>query len=485
MSLLPGERQHTGRGGPGRVPPVWAVLAVVCGGQFLVVLDVSVVNVALPSVRSDLALSEAGLQWVVNAYVLAFAGFLLLGGRIADLFGRERTFLIGLGVFTVASLAGGLAQGPWTLVTARAVQGLGGAVLAPTTLSILTTSFPDGARRTRAIGTWTAVGAGGGAAGGLVGGLLTDYLSWRWVLLVNVPIGVVLLTGAVLCLPVHRGGLARRLDVSGAVLVTSGVAALAYGITASESQGWSSGRAMLPIAAGLVALVLFVRIQARTAEPLVPLRLFRIRSVSAANMVLLAVGAATFSVWYFLSLYMQNVLQYGPVRTGLCFLPHTVSVIVGAKLAPRLMNHVDKRLIGAGGGLLAACGMAWQSTLTAHGTFVGTLLGPGVLMMLGTGLLMTPMTTAATSSVPAADQGVVSGLLNTSSQLGGALGLTVLATAAADRVSSLPGATADAQALTAGYSLAFQIGTAFLVVGTVLIALLPKPVVPQPSPAGP
>ncbi|PJF01592.1 MFS transporter [Streptomyces carminius] len=476
MSRLTKAREHTVRNRTGRAVPAWAVLTVVCGGQFLIVLDISVVNVALPSIRSDLGLGETGLQWVVNAYTLTFAGFLLLGGRIADLFGRERTFLFGLGLFTAASLVGGLAQGPWMLVTARAVQGLGAAVLAPATLSIITTSFPEGVRRTRAIGTWTAVGAGGGAAGGLVGGVLTDFLSWRWVLLVNVPVGAVLLVGAVLCLPTNRGGLSRRLDVFGALLVTVGVAALAYGIAASESHGWGSGRSTLPIAAALAGLVLFGRLQSRAAEPLIPPRLFLIRSVSTANTVLLAIGAATFCVWYFLSLYMQNVLHYSPVRTGLCFLPHTVAVIVGSKLAPRLMSHVDGRLIGAAGGLLAAVGMAWQSTLTAHGTFVGTILGPGILMMTGAGLLMTPITTAATSGVPAADQGVVSGLLNTSSQLGGALGLTVLVTAAADRISSLPGPAGAEEALASGYSLAFRIGVVFLLAGTALIALLPKPV---------
>ncbi|MEU4656409.1 MFS transporter [Streptomyces sp. NPDC023723] len=475
MSHLAAERNRPDREAAKRVAPVWAVLAVVCGGQFLVVLDVSVVNVALPSIRADLGLGETGLQWVVSAYVLTYACLLLLGGRIADLFGRERTFLVGLGLFTVASLVGGLAQGPWMLVAARTLQGIGGAALAPTTLSILTTSFPEGAQRARAIGTWTAVGAGGGTAGGLIGGLLTDYLSWRWVLLVNVPIGALLLVGAALCLPVRRGGLARRLDMSGTVLVTAGVAALAYGITTSEPHGWTSGQALLPVALGLIALVLFIRVESRTAEPLVPLGLFRLRSVSVANTVLFAVGAATFAIWYFLSLYMQNVLHYSPVRTGLCFLPHTVSVIVGSKLAPRLMNHVDGRLIGATGGLLAVGGMLWQSTLSAHGTFAGSILGPGVLTLTGVGLLMTPVTTAATAGVPMSEQGVVSGLLNTASQLSGALGLTILATAAANRISAFHGGVGDAgEALVSGYAVAFRIGAVFLLVGTALIALLPK-----------
>jgi len=470
------------RGGLLSAPPAWVVLAAVCAGQFLVVLDVSVVNVALPSVRTALDLGETGQQWVVNAYAITFAGFLLLGGRVADLFGRKRTFMVGLALFTAASLAGGLAQDGWMLITARAVQGLGSAVLAPTTLSILTTSFPEGHERTRAISTWTAVGAGGGAAGGLVGGLLTDYLSWRWVLLVNVPIGALVLVASALFLSESRADHARRLDIAGAVLVTSGVAALSYGIAQSETHGWSSADTALPLAGGVLLLALFTLVESRIAEPLISLRLFRIRSVSAANTVLLACGAATFSAWYFLSLYMQGVLGYSPVRAGVSFLPHTVMIVIGSKLAPRLMARYDPRLVSAAGGLLTTAGMAWQSTLSAGGSFAGNILGPGMVMMFGAGLLMTPIAAAATSGVPMGQQGVVSGLLNTSRQLGGALGLTILATAAADRISSRAAAGADqAHALTSGYGLAFLIGAAFIGVGTCLISLLPKPV----APAGP
>ncbi|BBA97154.1 putative transmembrane transport protein [Actinacidiphila reveromycinica] len=481
MSELLGRRAPASSPTGRTAAPAWVVLAAVCAGQFLVVLDVSVVNVALPSMRTALGLGDSGQQWVVNAYALTFAGFLLLGGRAADLFGRKRTFLVGLGLFTAASLAGGLAQDGWMLISARAVQGLGSAVLAPTTLSILTTSFPEGAERTRAIGTWTAVGAGGGAAGGLVGGVLTDYLSWRWVLLVNVPVGALVLVVATLCLTESRAERARRLDVPGAVLVTAGVAGLAYGIAQSESYGWTSARSLLPLAAGAVLLAGFTLVEARTAAPLMPLRLLRVRSVSAANTVLLGCGAATFSTWYFLSLYMQNVLGWSPVRAGVSFLPHTVAIIVGSKLAPRLMGRTDARLVGAAGGVLSAAGLAWQSTLTVHGTFAGTILGPGVLTMFGAGLLMTPIAAAATSGVSMGEQGVVSGLLNTSRQLGGALGLTILATAAADRFASRHSHGADtAHALTSGYGLAFLIGAAFLAAATCLIALLPNPT-PKPA----
>jgi EmrB/QacA subfamily drug resistance transporter len=452
------------------------VLLAVCAGQFLVVLDVSVVNVALPSIRSSLGMGETGQQWVVNAYALTFAGFLLLGGRAADLFGRKAVFLTGLGLFTAASLAGGLAQSPWMLITARAVQGLGSAVLAPTTLAILTTSFPEGPARTRAIGTWTAVGAGGGAAGGLVGGLLTDYASWRWVLLVNVPVGAVVLAAAVYYLTESRVGGARRLDVPGAVLVTGGVAALAYGIAESESHGWSSAHSVLPLVAGAVLLAVFTAVEARSATPLMPLRLLAVRSVSAANAVLLASGAATFATWYFLSLYMQNVLHYSPVKAGLGFLPHTVAIIAGSKLAPRLMARVDARLIGAAGGLIGAAGLFWQSRLTVDGGYLGAIAGPGAVTMFGAGLLMTPIAAAATSGVPMGEQGLVSGLLNTSRQLGGALGLTILATSAVSRTASRAhGGAAPLSALTSGYSLAFLLGGIFLAAGSCLIGLLPRP----------
>ncbi|SHL07792.1 MFS transporter [Actinacidiphila paucisporea] len=465
---------------PGRkraAPPAWAVLLAVCAGQFLVVLDVSVVNVALPSMRGALGFGETGQQWVVNGYALAFAGFLLLGGRAADLFGRKRTFLTGLALFTAASLAGGLAQNPTMLITARVVQGLGSAVLAPTTLSILTTSFPEGPERTRAIGTWTAVGAGGGAAGGLVGGLLTDLLSWRWVLLVNVPIGALVLVGAALWLTESRGATVRRLDVPGAVLVTGGVAAIAYGIAQTESHGWTSAVSLGPLIGGFAILALFTAVEARAAQPLIPLRLFTIRSVASANTVLFTAGAATFATWYFLSLYMQQVLHYSPIRTGLSFLPHTVAIIIGSKLAPRLMGRIDARLVAAAGGLVAVAGALWQSRITADGTFLGIILGPGILTMLGAGMLLTPVSAVAMSGVGRGDQGLVSGLLNTSRQLGGALGLTVLATAAASRISTrTSGGAGSAQALSAGYGLAFLIGAAFIAAGTCLVVLLPKPV---------
>lgn len=451
--------------------PAWLVMVLVCAGQFLVVLDVSVVNVALPAMRTGLGLSELGLQWIVNAYVITFAGFMLLGGRAADLFGRKRIFVLGLALFTVASLGGGLAQQPWQLIAARTVQGVGAAVLSPATLTILTTSFPTGPARTRAIGTWTAVGAGGGAVGGLVGGVLTESLSWRWVLLINVPVGALVLAGAVLWLTESRQDTGRRLDVPGALLVTGGLALVAYGIVQTETDGWSSASALLPLAAGLVVIAAFLAVEARAKAPLMPLGLFRLRSVSSANAAMVLAGAAMFSMWYFLSLYVQNVLGYRPLQAGLSFIPHSLSIVLGSKIAPRLMNRLGAKTLAITGALISAAGMVWQGTMDVNGSYLGTILGPGILMALGAGLTATPIASIATSGADPADQGLVSGLINTSRQMGGALGLSVLSTVAASRTEE----NNSPQAMADGYGLAFQVGSLILLVSLVLmIVALPR-----------
>ncbi|MFR9755711.1 MFS transporter [Streptomyces sp. TR06-5] len=456
---------------PARRPPhVWAVVLAACAGQFLVVLDVSVVNVALPSMRRDLGLSAVGLQWVLNAYTLTFAGFMLLGGRAGDLFGRKRMFLVGLGVFVAASLAGGLAQDGWQLLAARAAQGIGAAVLAPSTLTILTTSFPEGAARTRAIATWTAVGAGGGAAGALVGGVLTDVLSWRWVLLINVPVGALVLLAAALWVTEKRLGGRRRLDLPGALLVTGGLSTVAYGIVQTETSGWASPHALGPLAGGLLVLGLFLVLEARTRVPLVPLQLFRLRSVSAANLAMFVNGAAMFCMWYFMSLYMQNVLGYTPLRAGLAFVPQSLSIVVGSKLAPVVMHRIGARRLAVTGALVAAVGYFWQTGMHADGTYASTVLGPGVLMALGAGLSATPLATVATAGADPRDAGLVSGLITTSRTMGGALGLAALSTVAASR--SHGGGPAR---LAEGYALAFGTGGCLLVASAILmIAVLPE-----------
>ncbi|MFD7861782.1 MFS transporter [Streptomyces sp. NPDC059783] len=449
----------------------WAVVLAACTGQFLVVLDVSVVNVALPSMRTDLGLSAAGLQWVLNAYSIAFAGFMLLGGRAADLYGRKRMFLVGLGLFTAASLAGGLAQEGWQLLAARAGQGLGAAVLAPATLTLLTAAVPEGPARTRAIGTWMAVGAGGGAAGGLIGGVLTDTLSWRWVLLINVPIGVLVLIGAALVLAEGRAAERSRIDLLGAVLVTAGLALVAYGIVQTEESGWTAPATLLPLLGGAALLALFVLVESRTARPLMPLRVLGARAVASANTAMLIIGSATFSMWYFMTVYAQNVLGYSALDAGLALMPTSVAIVVFSKIAPRLMAFTGAKNLALIGTAVAAAGFGWQSTMTADGSYLTSICLPGILMMAGTGLAATPLAALATSGAAPGEAGLVSGLVNTSRTMGGALGLAVLSTVAAARTAG----SADPVDLTAGYAIAFRTACCVLVGGLLLMALwLPR-----------
>lgn len=454
-----------------KAPPLWAVMLAACAGQFLVVLDVSVVNTALPSMRADLDMGAVGLQWVVNAYSIAFAGFMLLGGRAGDLFGRKRMFLVGLGLFTVASLAGGLAQADWQLLSARSAQGLGAAILSPSTLTILTSAVPEGPARVRAIGTWSAVGAGGGAVGGLVGGALTDLLSWRWVLLINVPVGVLVLFAGALWLSESRSGQARRLDLPGAVLVTAGLATLAYGIVQTEAEGWTAVATLVPLVAGLGLLLLFILVEARTRVPLMPLKLFRVRSVSAANVSMFISGGSMFAMWFFMTLYAQNVLQYSPLKAGLALIPSSLTIVIGSKVAPRLMPVIGAKNVSMLGILVAAAGFGWQSTMTADGAYITSIMLPGILMMLGAGLAATPLASLATSGAAPGDAGLVSGLINTSRTMGGALGLAVLSTVAA----STTGSSTSTQALTEGYAAAFRTSGFVLLAGVVVMLLwLPR-----------
>lgn len=452
-------------------PPTWLVVALACAGQFLVVLDVSVVNVALPSMRTDLGLSPQGLQWVVNAYAIAFAGFMLLGGRAGDLYGRKRMFLVGLALFTLASLGGGLAQEGGQLLVARAVQGLGAAVLAPSTLTILTSAVPEGPARARAIATWTAVGAGGGAAGGLVGGALVDGLSWRWVLLINVPVGAVVLAGAMRWLVESRNGGGRRLDLPGAVLVTAGLATLAYGISQTEAEGWTAAATLVPLAAGLALVALFLFVESRTAAPLMPLGLFRVRSVSSSNAAMFISGSAMFCMWYFMTLYAQNVLGYSPLEAGLALVPSSLAVLLGSKAAPRFMPLLGARTVAALGAVVAAAGFGWQSLMTSEGAYLTEIMFPGILMMLGAGLMATPLAALATSGAAPGEAGLVSGLINTSRTMGGSLGLAIMSTIATART----GDRLTPAALTEGYALAFRVGTVVLLAGVVLmLAWLPR-----------
>lgn len=394
------------------------VLALACTAQFMVVLDVSVVNVALPSVQADLAIVPADLQWIVNAYALTFGGLLLLGGRLADLYGLRRTVIAGLALFTLASLAGGLAEDPWTLIAARAFQGAGAAVLAPATLTMLTTTF-DEDLRPRVLAAWTAMGLAGGTAGNLIGGVLTDALSWRWVLLINVPVGALALLPTRLLANVRSKG--RRLDVPGATLATAGVAALTYGIT----RDWNAPA----LTCGIAALVAFTVLQSRSRTPLLPLRLLRIRTVAVGNVTMLLAGACLNPMWFFLTLSMHNVLHYSPLQTGLAFLPHTLlTMAVALHVTPRLMERAAGRTLIVTGALIAAAGFLWQSRLAPGDGYLTGILGPAVLISAGAGLLNTPLTNAVTTGVPDHDAGAASGLMNTTKQTGAALGLAALVT---------------------------------------------------------
>ena len=477
---------------PGRSVPEWLLLGLVCIGQFMVVLDISIVNVALPSIQRDLRFSASELQWVVNAYTLTFAGFLLLGGRAADLFGRRRLFLVGLGVFTVASLIGGMAQNQTWLIAARALQGLGAAILAPATLTILTATFAEGSARARALGVWSAVASAGASAGALLGGILTDFLSWRWILFVNVPVGVVALIAARRYLPESRADMVHRhLDVAGAVTVTGGLVALVYAIVRTERYPWGSQQVLLPLALGVVLLAAFVMIEQRFSRaPLVPLRIFRSRSVAGGNTVMFLMFCAMFGSWYFETLYMQRVLGYSPLKAGLAFLPQTLLIAAGAQVTARLVTRVGPRLLILVGTLVGSSGLLWLTRITPNSSFVPDLLFPFILIGLGMGLTVTPVTVAGTAGVPHADAGLASGLLNTSRTVGASIGLAVLATLAARRTTDVLGGKAPtsvhtAVALTDGYSLALWVAAAVLLAAAVvaLTTLPSRRVVVQSSKA--
>jgi len=465
------------------------ILVVVCLAQFMVVLDVSIVNVALPAIQHDLGFSATGLQWVVTAYALTFGGLLLLGGRLADLFGRRRIFLLGLGLFTAASLLGGFATNQATLIAARSLQGVGAAVLSPATLTILTVTFRDQRARAKAFGVWSAVAAGGGAAGALFGGVLTQYLSWRWILFVNVPIGIALFVVARVTLHESRAdGPRSRLDVAGAVTVTGALFLLVYAISHTDAVPWSATSTLVVLAVAALLLGAFVLIEARVAShPLVPLRLFRVRSVTGANLVMFCFGVGMFAMWYFLSLYLQQVLGYSPVVTGLTFLPQTAAIAIGATLSGRLAPRLGPRNVLMLGALLASAGLFWLSFIQAGDSYWSGACGGGILATFGMGLAFTPIALLATGGVPHEEAGLASGLVNCSRQIGASVGLAVLTTLAASRTAALlahpaaphhQGGDAAAVAMTSGYARAFLIASVVVLIGGLLGLVIPPPKAP-------
>jgi EmrB/QacA subfamily drug resistance transporter len=435
--------------------PAWLVLSLACACQFMVILDAAIVNVALPSIQRDLGFTPTGLAWVVNGYLLTFAGLMLLGGRAADLFGHRRMLAAGLFLFSSASLVGGLATAPEVLVAARVAQGVGAAMLAPATLAVINTCFTEEHARARAFGAWSAAGGVGGMAGAVVGGALTTGLSWRWVFLINVPIGAVLIVVAMISLAGMRTGRRESLDLTGAVTGTAGLAALIYGVMQSADHGWASVLVVGPVFAGLLLLVVFTVVEARFAtQPMMPLRLFRIRGVAVGNVMLLLFGGIAIAMWYFTSLFLQNVLGYGALGAGLGQTPAAVTFVVIARLAAALLPRTGVRPLVLAGCSCFLAGFGWLAQAHADSGYVTSVLGPTLLIAVGIGLTFPTLMAAATADVPEGDAGIIGGLANTASQVGGSVGLAVLATAASARAGMEAGGGSPA-ALAAGYDLVF------------------------------
>ncbi|MCB1500323.1 MAG: DHA2 family efflux MFS transporter permease subunit [Bauldia sp.] len=466
----------------------WLALMVLCLGDLMIVLDTTIVNVALPSIRADLAFTETSLVWVVNAYMLTFGGFLLLGGRLGDLYGRRRLFLAGIAVFTLASLACGLATSQAALIVARAVQGLGGAVVSAVALSLIMTLFSEPDDRARAMGVFGFVMAGGGSIGVLLGGLLTDTLSWHWIFLVNLPVGIIVAVLTVMLLPADEpaadGG---RLDVAGAVTVTLALLLAVYAVVGGEQAGWLSGRTLGLLAASALLLVAFVVIEARSSHPLVPLRLFRLRRLVTANVVGIMWSTAMFA-WFFLSaLYMQVVLAYTPLQVGLAFLP--ANIIMGAfslGLSAKVVMRFGVRWPLALGQALVAAGLGAFAMVPVEGVFISDILPGMVLLGFGVGLAFNPVLLAAMSDVEPSESGLASGVVNTAFMMGGALGLAILASlAAAVSAGLMETGVAMPAALTGGYRAAFGVGAAIAALAAVIAAVFLRDVkVPGPEGAG-
>jgi EmrB/QacA subfamily drug resistance transporter len=440
-------------------PRRWQALALVCVAFFMTVLDVSIVNVALPSIGRNLHFSETGLQWVITAYAITFGGFLLLGGRTADILGRKRIFLVGLVIFSAASLVCGLASSTGVLIAARAVQGFGAAVVSPCTLSIITTTFEEGAERNKALGIWGAMGGSGAAAGVLFGGILTKYLGWEWIFFVNVPVGALVLALAPRVVRESRApGERHGFDVVGASSVTAGLALLVYAISKAPVDGWGNGTT-IGLLIGAAALIAFFLVwETRVEKPLMPLSIFRIRTLAGANIVGVLLGASVFANFFLLTLYVQNVLHFSALKTGITFLATAGTTVVVAALSQWLTTKIGPRIVMAVGLLLNTGGLIWYTQIPVHGSYVHDLLGGYLLVGFGLALAFIPVSIAALAGVGPRDAGLASGLLNTSQQVGGAIGVAVASSVAVSRATHLlHGGSSVAAALTSGYALAFWV----------------------------
>jgi len=452
-------------------------LAIITTAQLMIVLDASVVNIALPSIQADLGFSQANLSWVVNAYVLAFGGLLLLGGRVGDLLGRRRIFMFGIALFTLASFLGGIAQGEATLLIARALQGVGAAIASPTALALITTTFPAGPPRNRAIAVYGAMSGMGAAIGLIVGGSLTE-VSWRWTLFINIPIGILLLV----LIPRFLGESPRQhgeFDFLGAAVGTGGLVSLVYGLTHAASHEWTSPTTIITLAVGVALLLLFVSVESRIEHPLLPTRILADRTRAVSFVAMLIMGASMFSMFYFISLFVQQVLGYSPLKAGIAFLPFTAGVIVAAQAASTLASRLDPRWIAGGGAIISAVGMWGYTQLQADSTYVSDLLPWILVMSVGMGFVFVSLTLTAVSRVAREDAGVGSAVLNTMQQVGGALGLATLGTVAvqaaqnkAEELAQTPGfdpALIGAEAQTYGSTQAFWVAAAMILACAVIV----------------
>src|SRR5438128_498219 len=459
----------------------WGALALVLAAQFMVILDVAIVNVALPSIKSDLAFSQQSIQWVITAYAIVFGGALLLGGRLADLLGRRRIFVAGVALFTISSLLSGLAWSEGALIGFRALQGLGGALLAPAALSILMTTFPEGRERNTALGIWGAASGSGGAAGVLLGGLLTSYLSWSWIFFINIPVGAVVIALTPWLLRESRVETAeRRFDFAGAASVTSGLMLLVYAMTRATQQGWGSNSTIVLLTGSVLLILTFILLALRSQAPLLPLRMFQLRTLAAANAAGVVVAAVGFSMFFLLTLYLQQVLRYSAIQTGVAFITITLSIVVFSNVAQTLVTRLGPRRVLTTGLLLAAAALALFARLPVHGHYFWNVFPALLLGGIGMALSSVPMTIAGLTGVERADAGVVSGLINTSRQIGGAVGLAAVSTIATTYTGHYVGSHAgttplSGSALTHGFDVTFSVLTALAIVGALVAAIFIEP----------
>lgn len=471
-------------------------LAVISASQLMVVLDATIVTVALPSIRTALHFSPVNLEWTISAYTLVFGGFLLLGGRLGDVFGRRRVFVAGLVIFTLASFAGGLATTSAWLVTCRAVQGLGGAITAPTALALIGETFPEGPSRTRAMGIYAAMSGAGGAVGLLLGGILTSAISWRWVFFVNVPIGVLVAIVAPRVLARSAGDAGARLDIPGSVAATAGMTALVYGLVRAPVDGWANSVTYAAFAAALLLLISFVVIEARSDHPTLPFGLFRDRNRSASYTVMFVLAGGIFAVFFFLTLYLQTTQGYSPLKAGLAFLPFSIGIAATSQIVAKLMRRLPPKIFVTAGPLLGSLGLFWLSRLDDHSGYVTGVLGPIMVIAIGLGLTFVPLVLGVTSGVQPDELGVASAVLNTAQQVGGTLGLAILVTIAAGATKNAldsaprhgtPGQLRDlAPAATLhGYTTAFVVGACIALVAFVVALAAVRPPAPSGSPPPP